>query len=359
MWKVSFQLRRHKDKINAVSMSHDEVYIATASSDAMVGIYNSVRQKQIFLGGQKAPITDVAFSPSDNILASSCFDGAISLWNVEAGERIRELKQHQKPARCVRWSPDGQYLISGSHDRTSVIWSAVDGTRVQILPPLGGWVKTIDWSEDLIAIAGASKTALLVDARLGKVVQTLDTESTSDINTVSFHRSGTTLAGAGFDRNIRIWDLRRSEISRVQEAHSDVITGIAFNRNSDDLLTVAADGIARIWNYRTFDILSAFRQHDGPVNACCWMPQTLGFITVGDDLKICGFEYEDEQTRDEDCDGGDLLNALNRIQETLENLTSTMKGLDNRLMAQEERVRWLKDNNDPILRAYKKTIESW
>ena len=358
MWKVSFQLRRHKDKINAVSLSHDEVFIATASSDMMVGLYNSVRQKQIFLGGQKDPVMDVAFSPSDNVLASACFDGVVSLWNVEAGERIRQMKQHQKPVRCLKWSPDGDYLISGSHDRTCVIWSAVDGTRVRILPPITGWVKAIDWCGDLIAVGGASKNIMLFDVRQGKPVQTLETGSNSDINGISFHRSGTTLAGGGFDRNFRLWDLRRSELARVQEAHNEVVTGVEFNRNSDDLLTVGAEGIARVWNYRTCDILASFNQHDGPINGCCWMPQTHGFVTVGGDLKICGFEYEDEE-RVEDCDGGDILNALTRMQETLENLTNTMKGLDDRLMAQEERVRWLKDTNDPILMAYKKSIESW
>jgi prophage antirepressor-like protein len=51
-------------------------------------------------------------------------------------------------------------------------------------------------------------------------------------------------------------------------------------------------------------------------------------------------------------DGGDLLAALGRTQETLSNLTVLMKTLDDRLVLQEERVRWLKENNAPILRAF-------
>lgn len=357
MWHVTLQLKRHSDKINGISMSHDENYIATASSDKRVGIYNCKTQRQIFLNGHTDSITSVEFSPKNNVLVSVSHDNSFIAWNAETGEKIHQVSVWQKPVRCLCWSPDGQKLVVGSHDKTSIMWSATDFSRMQILPALEGWVRSVQWKDDLIAIGGNDKTVPIYDVRVGSTVQVLATESSSDITALSFHHSGSLLAGSGFDRSYRLWDLRSSNVVRVQQAHDDIVTDIKFHPDNDDLLTVGVDGIARIWNSRTDSLITSFRQHDGPVNACCWYPKSSGFVTVGDDMKICGFT-DATPTNHSDIDGGDVLKAFDRMQGVLEDLTNTMKKLDDRLISMEERVRWLKDNNKPISRAHEK-IKEW
>jgi hypothetical protein len=66
---------------------------------------------------------------------------------------------------------------------------------------------------------------------------------------------------------------------------------------------------------------------------------------------VCCFGYDADSA---EVDGGDILAVLTGTQEALTDLTTLMKTLDDRLMMQEERVRWLKENNGPILSAFRR-----
>lgn len=357
MWKITLQLHRHNDKINAVTVDSKESKIATASTDGTVGLYDTVTQRQLFLAGHGAPVSDAAFSPVAQIIASADANGMVILWDAETGEQTSRVGAHSKTARCVRWSPDGEYIVTGGQDRTTSIWSANGLSRAGMLPSLGGWVRALDWHENVISVGGNDRNVMLYDVRTNKVAQQIPTESSSDITSLSFHRDGSILAGAGFDRSFRLWDIRASGLARAQEAHAEIVTHLAFNHDTDDLLTAGVDGITRIWNGRACELISSFHEHDGPVNSCCWFPKTRGFLSVGDDLKVIAFEDGDETVTVENGDGGDVMNTLRAMQEALSNITDTMKSLDNRLLGQEERVKWLRDNNDPILQAYSRTLD--
>jgi WD40 repeat protein len=63
----------------------------------------------------------LAFSPSGNILAAGCEDGATRLVQWPGGE-IQTLRGHQKRINSVAFSPDGNLLASGSADKTIRLW---------------------------------------------------------------------------------------------------------------------------------------------------------------------------------------------------------------------------------------------
>lgn len=59
-----------------------------------------------------------------SVLASSDYEGTVSVWDAAAGSRLRVLQEHEK--RC--WSVDfnrvdSQLLASGSDDSRVKIWS--------------------------------------------------------------------------------------------------------------------------------------------------------------------------------------------------------------------------------------------
>jgi WD40 repeat protein len=354
MWDVALQVRRHAHSVNAVSVSNDEAIIATASDDKKVGLYNFRTKRQLLLSGHTEPVSDIRFCPTADLLVSASHDGSCIFWDSRLAGKLRTIDAHSKPILTFAWSPDGNYIVTGSQDRSAAIWSATDFTRVQLLTGLRGWVRDVAWQENLIAVGGNDKVVLLYDTRTGKVAQSLPVEGHSSMTALSWHRSGGILAGVGFDRSFRLWDLRIVKVVRTQEVHGDVVNDIRFHHTTDDFLTVGSDGIARIWNLKSHDVIASFRQHEGPIRGCCWYPRSQGFVTVGTDRKVCCFDYiaEDENPW---YDGGDMLAALERTQETLANLTLLMKKLDDRLMLQEERVRWLKENDAPIARAFRET----
>ena len=74
------------------------------------------------------------FSPDGRTLATSDLDGAVSLWEVAAGRRRGLLRGDQGFIDAVAFSPDGRRLYTGGHDGTVLAWDLTGRAR-QAAPP--------------------------------------------------------------------------------------------------------------------------------------------------------------------------------------------------------------------------------
>ena len=60
------------------------------------------------------------FSPDGRLLVVSC-EGAVSLWDVETGRRLRMLPQ-DGAALPVTFSPDGRFIACGLYGGFVTVW---------------------------------------------------------------------------------------------------------------------------------------------------------------------------------------------------------------------------------------------
>src|SRR5262249_2194988 len=71
---------------------------------------------------------------------------------------------------------------------------------------------------------------------------------------VAFSFHGKTLASAGSDKTVRLWDLEKGKEVAVLAGHADTVNAVAFAPSDDDqprlLASAAADGTLRVWNLR-------------------------------------------------------------------------------------------------------------
>jgi WD40 repeat protein len=78
-------------------------------------------------------VVSVAWSPDGKRLASAALDGAVQIWDAEAGRQTLSLMASNLGVWSVAWSPDGKHLaagISNVSDQTILLWDAdMDGER--------------------------------------------------------------------------------------------------------------------------------------------------------------------------------------------------------------------------------------
>src|SRR6185437_11308488 len=81
------------------------------------------------------------------------------------------------------------------------------------------------------------------------------------INVVVFSPDGKSLAAAGMDSNIEIWDCA-SKQARFLQGHSDEITSLVFADSGTKLISAGIDKTVRVWNWKTGEAVSSLNNLD-------------------------------------------------------------------------------------------------
>jgi WD40 repeat protein len=140
-------------------------------------------------------VLSVAFRADGKLLASSCDDRTIRLWDGETGSPVRMIEE-AVAVRCVLFASDGDVKLSG----------AAEGSREMVLAGHTGLVRTLAQSPD-----------------------------------------GRTLASAGDDRTIRLWQAATGLSLLTLRGHEKPIYAAAFAPNCRSLATGCVDGKVCLW----------------------------------------------------------------------------------------------------------------
>lgn len=68
--------------------------------------------------GHQQLINDVKFSPNGFYIASASFDKSIKIWDGKNGKYVGSLRGHVQSVYSIAWSADSRLLVSGSADST-------------------------------------------------------------------------------------------------------------------------------------------------------------------------------------------------------------------------------------------------
>jgi hypothetical protein len=252
------------------------------------------------LPGKAGAILSAAITPDGKTLATGIESGRISLWDVDNQKvrfNLRPPMADQQPAhRGVVWavdfSADGTQLISASDDGMVKVWEVAGGKQVKSLPigtsvrsaavsPTGGWV----------ALGDRFGTVRVFDLSEDKLVLEYQQETT--VNGVAFARDGLTLASAGTDGSVILWDIPGNrQRFRLAGGHSGPVYGLAFSPDGERLATAGWDRTVIVWDTRTGNALRTIPAHDEGVWAITFAPCGKVLATAGQDGKIKVFDAE-------------------------------------------------------------------
>lgn len=138
-------LSSHSSAVNCVRWSPNGNLLASAADDTVVLLYElddaapaAFGQRENWrvrkpLRAHSGDVTDLAWSPDGERLASASVDNLIYIWHVRSHRTLVCLRGHKGLVKGVAWDPVGRYLASQSDDKTVRIWRTSDWKTEKVI----------------------------------------------------------------------------------------------------------------------------------------------------------------------------------------------------------------------------------
>jgi WD domain, G-beta repeat len=203
-------------------------------------------------------VRSVAFSPTDERLASNC-ERTLKVWDLATKQELwsvnlpkGELAPWRIPTRLA-FSPDGKTLAAGNGGRDVCLHDAATG---QVLATCQGHTSTVlctaySPTGQMLASGGVDCTVKVWNAATGREWKTLASHP-DWVYQVAFASDGRTLASAYGDGSVILWDASTGDKLVRIPAHTRAAQGVAFSPKEKILATCGLDGAVRIWDVSRF-----------------------------------------------------------------------------------------------------------
>ncbi|KAJ8509186.1 hypothetical protein ONZ45_g8613 [Pleurotus djamor] len=249
--------------------------------------------------GHKHIVDSVAFSHNGRWIASASFDYDVKVWDAAGGMLLRTLSGHTDRLSMTVFSSDDNTILSGSYDKTIRVWNTasgaplktitLDGSVRRIILPFGpvnterilvllspgvevspslsfiqildndGHVletpplrlthpESVDWSlnNKYLAIAPAANIILYdtdTYSVLGELVGHQD-----DVTGLKIVPQSSHLVSGSVDRTIRVWDVEARRCIHVFEGHTRYVHRITVSPVNGLVASSSWDNSLRIWS---------------------------------------------------------------------------------------------------------------
>ena len=229
--------------------------------------------------GHTYVVNAVAYSPDGNYLASASDDRTIKLWEVKSGKELRSLKGSTGGILSVAYSPDGNYLAAASSDGVLTLWEIKSGTARWVITGHLGAAHAITFSPDglLLASAGADRAARLWEVKTGKALRAFEGH-TERVNAVAFSPDGKQLVSGSDDQTMRLWEVKHGVMLRAFEGHTQRVNAVAFSADGLQLATGSDDQTARLWEVFSDGTAISSLRAEAAVKAVALSPDGQGLV---------------------------------------------------------------------------------
>jgi len=280
-------LEQHTDEVWFVAFSHNGKYLASASKDKTVILWNLEQNTTRTLAEHTDAVSFVAWSPDDSKILSCGNDNLVKLWNTATGECERTYNKHVDAVTACAWLPCGRKFVSGGQDKFIHMW---DISQPSVLK---------SWHDirvhDLALSRDGRRMVAVCTEKLVHVFDLVEkTEfclaETDNLTSLCLSHCGRYLLVNISTEEVHLWDLNEKAILqyfRGQKQGHYVIRSTFGGSAQAFVLSGSEDSQVYLWHRQTGKLLATLPGHAGTINSVSWHPHDPHtFASASDDNTI-------------------------------------------------------------------------
>jgi WD40 repeat protein len=196
-------------------------------------------------------ISSVDLSPDSLVLATVSHDKTMKFWRTDNWDILGAPINIGEEIHCVRYSPSGE-LLAIATDESIQIWNPHGSSYIAKFEAVGNLYRTsLAWTPDgtrLFSTGDQSNPTIHEwDTSSWKQVGVPWSGHTEGICVLAINSTGTLIASASFDKDVRLWRLSNRQTIAIFR-HSDSVRCVTFSADDKYILSGGLDRKISEWD---------------------------------------------------------------------------------------------------------------
>ena len=307
----------HRDTVSSVAVSADGASIVSASLDGSVFVRDA-RTGAVKLSPPPEQIgagLSISISRTEQIVRAMYFDHTTRVWDVVTGEAICEIPvgQGTNEIDMILLSPDARWLAIGMHSEFVHMWNVCSQQQSKISPLRhSAGVASFAFSSDgrFLAVVGRSDKIYFWNTDTGEQAHQpvlLNWQDNMSFHIVFSPSGSHIVVGAGLIASV--WDIGVGEKVHILTGHADHVGAICYSADGLLIATGSNDRTVRIWDAFSGVQAAILHGHASWVTAVAFTPDGQSLVTGSDDSTIRVWDFVSARSRSV-ATGSDLIDIV-------------------------------------------------
>jgi WD40 repeat protein len=252
--KVNFEIpEAHPEPITFVAWSPKDPVIASSSgyTGGPIRHWDAASGQPLgALEGHTSWICELVFSADGRRLYSAGADQTIRVWDMEQRRCLATLHGSSDEVYGLSLSPDGTTLASAGKDGVVAFWKAAPRPEQEQprLIPFGRFVQPVFAPTGRVFAVPRAGTVSLFDPATAEEIEQLPALGVSEVETVAYSADGTLLASGSRTGKIRVWSCAEHRLLQELYGSRNPIPSLGFRADGTQLISIDAVGKATWWD---------------------------------------------------------------------------------------------------------------